>query len=271
MDELQILILSAAFLGFIHTLLGPDHYLPFIVLSKARKWSQSKTLWITFISGVGHIGGSVILGIVGVALGISLTKLEAIEAQRGSIVGWLLVIFGLLYTLYGIKKYIKNGGHFHLPKYMIPKKIRGLRHFATHAPEKIYENTYEHSHEHSHVNHHEHDHEQKVKKTHKHTHAHTQEDITNVTPWILFLIFVFGPCEVLIPLLIYPAAEHNTFGIIAVSTVFGIGTLATMLTIVYLGYKGSSLIKVKNGEKYFHLIAGLVILMSGLGMQFLGW
>jgi len=46
MDKLQILLLSAAFLGFIHTLLGLDHYLPFIVLGKARKWSYPKTLWI---------------------------------------------------------------------------------------------------------------------------------------------------------------------------------------------------------------------------------
>jgi sulfite exporter TauE/SafE len=235
MNELQLLILSAAFLGFIHTLLGPDHYLPFIVLSKARNWSISKTLWITFVSGIGHVGGSVILGIIGIAMGIGLHRLEYIESARGNLVGWLLIIFGLLYTLYGIKKYLKNGGHFHLPHFMMPKKVREMHNFSSHNKEL------------------------------------QNEDVTKLTPWILFLIFVFGPCEVLIPLLIFPAAEFNAFGIAAVSIVFGIATITTMMFSVYIGNKGASLIKVKNGEKFFHLIAGLVILISGAGMQFMGW
>jgi nickel/cobalt exporter len=267
MNELQILIATAAFLGFIHTLLGPDHYLPFIVLSKARKWSQSKTLWITFISGVGHVGGSVILGIVGVALGISLTKLEAIESHRGNIVSWMLIAFGLFYTMYGIKKFASHGGHFHLPKFLIPKKIRNIHHITHHDFEPEHQHSHEHSHEHFHV----HSEEPIRNDKHEHKHEHQPEDITHITPWILFLIFVFGPCEVLIPLVIFPAAEHNTLGVIAVSLVFGIATVSTMLLTVYLGIKGTSLIKFKNGDKYFHLIAGLVILLSGVGMQFLGW
>jgi len=267
MDELQILILSAAFLGFIHTLLGPDHYLPFIVLSKARKWTQSKTLWITFISGFGHVAGSVILGIIGVALGISLSKLEAIESQRGNIVSWLLIAFGLLYTIYGIKKYITHGGHFHLPKFLVPKKIRNLHHLSVHNHESVHKHGHEHHHEHNHEHKSEHNHAE----THVHKHQHQPEDITNITPWISFLIFVFGPCEVLIPLVIFPAAEHNTLGVIAVSIVFGIATISTMLITVYMGIKGLSFIKLKNGDRYFHLIAGLVILLSGSGMQFLGW
>lgn len=235
MNELQILLLSAAFLGFIHTLLGPDHYLPFVVLSKARRWSTSKTLWITFVSGVGHVGGSVLLGVFGIALGISLTRLEAIEAYRGNLVGWLLIAFGLMYSAYGIKKYMSNGGHFHLPNFMMPKKIRNMHNVAVHNNDE------------------------------------NSEDVTKLTPWILFLIFVFGPCEVLIPLLIFPAAEFSAFGIAAVSIVFGIATIGTMLLSVYIGSKGTGLIRFKNGDKYFHLIAGLVILISGVGMQFLGW
>ena len=105
MNEMYVLVMSAATLGVIHTLLGPDHYLPFIVLSKARNWTRTRTLWITFISGVGHVGGSVILGLIGIAMGISLSKLETIEANRGNVVGWMLIAFGLLYSAYGIYKY----------------------------------------------------------------------------------------------------------------------------------------------------------------------
>ena len=38
--DISILLVTAASIGFIHTLTGPDHYLPFIVMSKARKWTQ---------------------------------------------------------------------------------------------------------------------------------------------------------------------------------------------------------------------------------------
>ena len=231
MQELYLLSLSAASLGFIHTILGPDHYLPFIVLSKARQWSSNKTMWITFISGVGHVGSSILIGILGITLGISLSKLENIEAFRGELVGWMLFGFGVLYTVYGIYKYIKTSHHAHLPSFLLPKKIRGLQHLPL---------------------------------------EETTEDNARLTPWVLFLIFVFGPCEVLIPMLIFPAYENSTMGMLTVALIFGIATISTMMAAVYLGHKGTSLIKFKKQEKYLHLLAGLVILASGTGILFLG-
>jgi len=68
LTEFSILMISAASTGFLHTLLGPDHYLPFIVMGKARRWSLWKTAWITIVCGIGHIGSSVSLGMVGIAL-----------------------------------------------------------------------------------------------------------------------------------------------------------------------------------------------------------
>lgn len=232
MNELYLLFVSAASLGFVHTILGPDHYLPFIVLSKARNWSGNKTMWITFFSGIGHVASSVLIGMIGIALGISLNKLEYIEAFRGEIVGWMLFAFGIAYTAYGLYKYVKSSHHYHLPAFLVPKKIRELQHLPTE--------------------------EQK-------------EDNTKLTPWLLFLIFVFGPCEVLIPLLIFPAYESSTFGMVTVALIFGIATVLTMMLAVYVGYKGTSLIKFKKQEKYLHLFAGVLILISASGILFFGW
>ena len=131
MNEIHVLLVTAVSLGFIHTLLGPDHYLPFIVLSRARKWPLSKTLWITFFGGVGHIAGSVVLGLTGVALGISLSKIEFIEASRGNIVAWMLIVFGVLYAIFGIVKYFRHGHHTHLPQFLLPRSIRRYRHLPT--------------------------------------------------------------------------------------------------------------------------------------------
>ncbi|WP_159520994.1 urease accessory protein UreH domain-containing protein [Sunxiuqinia indica] len=232
MQELYLLSISAASLGFIHTILGPDHYLPFIVLSKARQWSSQKTMWITFISGIGHVGSSVLIGFIGIALGISLNKLKSFESLRGEMVGWLLIAFGVGYSIYGIYKYIKSLHHVHLPSFLLPKRIRDLQHLPT---------------------------------------EEQTEDNVKLTPWILFLIFVFGPCEVLIPMLIFPAYEHSTIGMLTVAIIFGIATIGTMLLAVYLGHKGTSLVRFKKHERYLHLIAGLIITISGVGIVFMGW
>ena len=63
-DSIALLSVTAISIGFFHTLLGPDHYLPFIVLSQARNWSLKKTMIITFLCGLGHVLSSVILGLV---------------------------------------------------------------------------------------------------------------------------------------------------------------------------------------------------------------
>jgi sulfite exporter TauE/SafE len=180
------------------------------------------------------VSGSVVLGLIGIAMGISLHRLENLEASRGEIVGWMVIAFGVLYSAYGVYKYMRRGAHFHWPSFLRP---RSIRHHDLHLGERDLENT---------------------------------GDGASITPWILFLIFVFGPCEVLIPMLIYPAAEHSTLGILLVALVFGIATVGTMLLVVLLGYKGFSMVRFKGREHQLHLYAGLVILTAGIGMQFLG-
>jgi len=69
-NSIALLSVTAVSLGFIHTILGPDHYLPFIVLSEARKWTTKKTMFITFLCGLGHVLSSVILGLIGITVGI---------------------------------------------------------------------------------------------------------------------------------------------------------------------------------------------------------
>lgn len=235
MKELYLLYGTAASLGFFHTILGPDHYVPFIVLSKARNWSKSKTLWVTFISGVGHVGSTVLLGFLGIALGISIKKLESIEEFRGEIVGWMLFAFGLIYFFYGVYRQMKGSGHHPVFNFLLPKKTREIYHLTTDENEA-----------------------EKKKQA-------------GITSWMLFLIFVLGPCEVLIPLLIFPAAEHSTTGIVMVALIFGIATVVTMLGVVYLGYKGSKHLKLKQKSEFVHVAAGLVIAFLGVSILFLGW
>lgn len=233
-DSIALLSVTAVSLGFIHTILGPDHYLPFILLGHAKQWSTKKTMVITFLCGLGHVLSSVVVGLIGIAIGVGVSKLVAVESFRGNIAAWLFIAFGLIYMVISIKNLIKNSKHVHSHNH-----IDGEKHV------------------------HEHDHHQ------GHSHFH-QADAVKTTPWILFLIFVFGPCEPLIPLLMYPAAESNISGAILVSVLFSVVTIATMMSVVLVFKLGLNKINLKPIEKYSHLIAGTMILFSGLAIQFLG-
>ncbi len=231
MDKgLMALYITAAAIGFVHTLFGPDHYLPFIVMSRARKWSLAKTGIITFLCGLGHVVSSVIIGVVGIIFGIGVMRLEALEAFRGNLAGWALIAFGLTYLIWGIRQSIKNRPH---------------RHFHSHSDSS--------THFHAHA--------------HRYEHAHVHEEKANITPWVLFTIFILGPCEPLIPILMYPAAKSSVAGVIMVAAIFSTITIATMLSIVLISSFGINLVPLKRVERYTHAIAGATILLCGIAVQ----
>jgi ABC-type nickel/cobalt efflux system permease component RcnA len=232
--EILLLCGTAASLGLVHTALGPDHYLPFIMMGRARRWTLTKTAWITVLCGLGHVLSSVVLGLAGIFIGVQVMKLEAFEAFRGSIAAWLLMGFGFAYFLWGVHRAIRNRPH---------------RHVHAHGDDG------DHAHEHTH--------------TDEHVHVHDRKK-ANITPWILFTIFVFGPCEPLIPLLMYPAAESSVWGVFLVAGVFSAATIGTMLTIVLLAAWGVSFARLGRLERYTHAIAGATICLSGAAIVFLG-
>jgi hypothetical protein len=68
----------------------------------------------------------------------------------------------------------------------------------------------------------------------------------------------------------YPAAENNIPGAILVTVLFSVVTIATMMSIVLAFKLGFTRINLKPIEKYSNLIAGAIILFSGIAIQFLG-
>jgi len=232
-NDIFILSLTAASIGFIHTLIGPDHYLPFIMMAKAGKWSKIKTFWVTILCGAGHVLSSVVLGFIGIAAGIALDKLELIEGTRGEIAGWALIAFGFVYMVWGIKKAYKNRPHSHI-------HVENDGTYRTHT-------------------HHHHG-----------EHVHVQEKKRSLTPWILFLVFVLGPCEPLIPLLMFPAAQESISGLWIVTTVFGFTTIGTMLSVVMVSLWGINFLPLGKLERFTHALAGFAIFASGLAINVLG-
>jgi sulfite exporter TauE/SafE len=248
--DLGLLILTAASIGFIHTLLGPDHYVPFVAMGAARRWSTRKTLWVTSLCGLGHVAGSVAIGVVGIGIGVSLHKLEWIEGVRGDAAAWLLTGFGLAYLAWGLKKAWRARPHTH---------------------PHLHGDGILHEHKHDHEGLHLHPHVQLRPHVHPHPHPHVAPGTArSITPWALFVVFVLGPCEPLIPVLMYPASQHSVWGTVAVVLAFGAATLVTMLGVVYLAIRGLGRLPLDAAERYSHAFAGAALSLCGLGIVFLG-
>jgi sulfite exporter TauE/SafE len=242
LTSLPVLVATAASLGLVHTVIGPDHYLPFIVLGRAEGWTLRKTLLWTALCGVAHVLSSIALGALGIALGWALTSLEQFEGLRGSLASWGLITFGLIYLLWGLWRGWR-GEHVHL-----------------------------HSHSDGTVHRHRHDHDGPVGRGHdaseheepEHVRAHRR------TVWTLFIIFALGPCEPLIPLLMVPAAQHSAFGVATVAGVFGVVTVVTMMATVSLGFMGLRAVRFQALERYVRAMGGGTLLVAGLATKLLG-
>lgn len=230
--ELSFLITAAITVACLHTVTGPDHYLPFIALSRSRGWSLTKTLFWTIVCGCGHVWSSVLLGLGGAAIGWSLSKVKGLENIRGGIAGWAMLGFGLIYGIWGIIRARQNLRH---------------KHFDIQADGSVY--VYDH----------------------KHGETVRPKDRHKVTPWVMFIVFVLGPCEPMIPLLYFPAAKASWTGMIILIVVYTFFTLATMAGMVVAGFFGLHFLKTEKLERYVHALGGLTIFLCGAGMVLVGW
>ena len=105
---LLALALAAVSIGSIHSL-APDHWVPFAALARAERWSARRTAAVTALCGLGHVTGSVALGLLGVFLGREL--FEAFGRRLESTAGLLLVGFGIAYGIWGLRRTVGARAH----------------------------------------------------------------------------------------------------------------------------------------------------------------
>ncbi len=244
MESLQLLIGAAVGIGFVHTLIGFDHTLPFVVLSRARGWSLGKTISLTLVCGLGHVLSSVLLGAAGIAAALAATgfdgsaghgwisarvgSFESFESIRGDLSAWALILFGLVYAAWSLARRRRQQRHVH--------EHDGVVH--AHGSEGA-------SGEHSH---------------------HDLAGGRSLTGWSLFVIFVLGPCEPLIPVLMVPAFQIGLWAVVPVTLAFALTTLVTMAVVVGLASWGLNLGRFPGLEAHAHLLSGLAISSSGVAM-----
>ncbi len=234
-----VLAWAAFALGFLHTILGPDHYVPFVMMARAEGWSRAKTFVVTGLCGLGHVLGSLAIAALLIVLGTAAehweqTRWAALHELRGDVAAWALIGVGAAYALWGLRR---------------ARRSREHSHHHRHADGSVHEHRHSHHQEHVHV--------------HRSTAA-------RVTPWVLFTVFVFGPCESLIPLSLAAWGLDGLGAALLTAGAFTLSTVATILGTVWLLRSGIELLPLRRVERYTHAIAGASLVACGVAIRFLG-
>jgi nickel/cobalt exporter len=182
-------------------------------MSRARNWSLTHTIIVTFFAGVGHVSSACALGFLGIFLGLTIAKLNLITSYSVSTAAWLFLLFGLVYLVWGIR---------YAARYQQKKHL------------------------------HHHNHSTPVRKSWK-----------QLTPWILFTVFILGPCEPLIPLMFYPALQGNILMVTLITVLFGLATIIAMLVMVVGAFAGIQKLKFQFLQRYGNATAGSIIFLTG--------
>lgn len=101
---------AAVSVGSLHTA-APDHWVPFAALGRARGWSARRTAGVTLLCGFGHVTVSALLGLLGLYFGV--TVLESVGERMSALAPLLLIGFGVIYALWGLKRAFAPRLHGH--------------------------------------------------------------------------------------------------------------------------------------------------------------
>jgi putative Mn2+ efflux pump MntP len=100
-------IIAGAFLVSAAHAILPDHWLPMILISRAEKWTQAETLWVTALVTIPHMVSTIVLGVL---VGLVSFRLSAThEALMEVVAPAMFVLIGLIY----VYRNFKAEGHHH--------------------------------------------------------------------------------------------------------------------------------------------------------------
>ncbi len=229
---------GAVTVGSLHAL-APDHWVPFAALARAQGWSPRRTAAITALCGFGHVTVSVLLGLLGLVFGVGL--LQAFGERMEAVAGVLLVGFGLVYGLWGLRRAARAelGRHVHA---------------------------------HPHVHPHEQAHDGLTAHGRGSPHVHLEQVSVSprLTAWGLFLVFSADPCVAVVPLL-FAAAPLGVLRTVLIVVLYEIATIGTMILLVTPASVAARAVRGEWLNRYGDAAAGGVIVFVGLAVAALGW
>lgn len=232
---LQVLLGTAAVTGMLHTLI-PDHWLPFVLIGRARGWSVGRTVLLSGVSATVHVTLSFLLGLGGLWLGSATAAGlgESLEAAAGP----LLVVFGAVYAFWSWRK----GGHFHpggaLLHRHVPAACSGAEGDAN--PD--------------------------------HLHYHADDGLIRERErfggWTLVLLVGVNPCVLLVPLVLAGAGRGaGAVGLVVLA--YGLPTALLMTVLSGLGVRWSRRIRLPVAARHMEPASGVLIALLGAALWIL--
>lgn len=234
---MSLLLATTVATALFHTLI-PDHWLPFVLIGRARGWSLRDTAAWSGLSALVHAALSAALGIA--TLKVGLEAAHALGERLESASGILLVAFGLAYSGWAWRK----GGHFHPGGALAHRR-----------PEKPACDG----------------HEGPVHPEHLHYHA----DEALIRPGAgrgdlgLALIVGLNPCVLILPIL-FATAERGAGAIALVTLAYAATTTVLMVALSVVGVSGVRRIPVPGAARHMETASGLLIAVVGALVFLLG-
>lgn len=232
---LSLLLATAFSTALFHTLI-PDHWLPFVLIGRARGWSTRTTLFVSGLSAAIHVALSAALGLLAVAVGLEVAR--AVGESLEEAAPFLLIGFGLVYALWAWRK----GGHFHPGGSLLHRDDEGAHCAGAEGtgPE--------------------------------HLHYHADDALIRNTEGrsalALAAIVGINPCVLILPLVL-KGAEESAFALVAVLAAYSATTVALMVGLSVAGVTGALRLRLPGAARYMEAGSGLLIAGAGLVLLFL--
>jgi ABC-type nickel/cobalt efflux system permease component RcnA len=224
-----LLPVTAAATALFHTLI-PDHWLPFVLIGRARGWSGRTTALVSGFSALVHTLLSIALGLMALRLGQLGARIIGERLERGS--GLLLVVFGAAYALWAWRK----GGHFHPGGALLHGRNEGRCD----------------------------GHEGSAGSDHLHYHADDAWIRSDVGKGAIPLALIVGlnPCVLLLPIMM-ATAEQGAGAIALVTLAYSVTTIALMVGLSVAGVAGTRRLPVPAVARHMETASGILIALCG--------
>lgn len=222
--------------AFFHAAI-PTHWLPFVLVAKARGWSRAKTLGVVALAGMGHVALTSLLGVAIAWFGFQLD--ERVGAAFPWVAAGLLGAMGMFYFWRqwrggGICHHHPPGGHHHAGEHCGHEKER------SHWEDELKDSALV---------------------------SARADDRAAVGG--LFVMLTLSPCEGFLPVYL-SGVKFGWPGFFTLSVILAVAALGAMLLFTWLALRGIERIRVKNFERYeagllgslFIVLAGLVVLLE---------
>lgn len=220
--------------AFLHALI-PTHWLPFVLVARARRWSHARTLTVAAGAGLGHVLLTSLLGLLIAWFGFQL------DESFGHIFPW--IAGGALLALGGFfawRQFRGEGICHHRPpgSHHAPSTNCGHEHGHTHWDEEL---------------------------------AGSRLVQPDAGDWAaiggLFVMLTLSPCEAFLPVYL-SGVQFGWRGFVVLSVILAVATLVGMTLITWLTLVGFGRFRLKQFERHeagllsaLFVVLGLIVLL----------